>query len=215
MARTNRRRGICKVEGCLELTHAKGYCSTHYRYFKRHGKIERTRFTPNKIILAGDIATITLYNKRSEEIAEAIINVEDVIKASKHKWGLVEGYAHNDKAGFLHHFIGGFPQKGYETDHINRTPLDNRRDNLRFVTRSQSNANSYQGRRNKKPTTSIYKGVYKDGPRDKWYADITKDKKRVRLGGFDLETEAAMAYDNEAKRLFGAYALTNKMLGFL
>jgi len=35
---------------------------------------------------------------------------------------------------YLHHAVIGKPPKGYVVDHINRNPLDNRRENLRFVT---------------------------------------------------------------------------------
>ncbi len=54
----------------------------------------------------------------------------------------------------LHRFLMG-AQPGDEVDHINRTKLDNRRSNLRFVTHAQNCINA--GLRN--TNTSGFKGV--------------------------------------------------------
>lgn len=34
---------ICSVEGCYEITVAKGLCGTHYKRYKRHGDVKQTR----------------------------------------------------------------------------------------------------------------------------------------------------------------------------
>jgi len=207
----------CKVDNCFKKVHAKKYCNTHYRQLKRHGIVGmRTIYTSNEICINKNIAKIKLYNTKGQEIAETIIDIEDIEKLRKHKWGLCGcGYVKNSEVGFLHHFVFGLPPKGCEVDHKSRNILDNRKQNLRFVTRSQSNANSYQATRNGKLTSSVYKGVYRDRARNKWCAEITKDKKKRHIGRFDSEIEAAILYDIEAIGLFGEYALTNKMLGLL
>lgn len=48
---------------------------------------------------------------------------------------------------FMHHAVLGKPQKGMVVDHINRNPLDNRRENLRHTTHRTNNRNkdSYRG----------------------------------------------------------------------
>ena len=43
----------------------------------------------------------------------------------------------------LHHLIMGKPQKGMVVDHINGDGLDNRKENLRFVTVSENQQNRY------------------------------------------------------------------------
>jgi len=101
-------------------------------------------------------------------------------------------------------------QTDLQVDHINHNKLDNRRDNLRIVT-SQENAFN----RIKSPgTTSIYKGVTKRVRKNKtvWESQIAKDGKRIYIGRFKTEVEAAIAYDARATELFGKFACTNEML---
>jgi hypothetical protein len=59
----------------------------------------------------------------------------------------------------------------------------------------------------KKPTTSSYKGVSQF--RKKWVAWIGIDGKNKYLGLFLSEVEAAKAYDDAARELFGEYAKCN------
>jgi hypothetical protein len=91
-------------------------------------------------------------------------------------------------------------------DHINRNKLDCRRENLRLANRSQNEANKAKGSRG----VSRYKGVTltRNG---KWKAEITVDKKRIYLGIFESEKEAALAYNNQAIQSFGDYAHLNRV----
>lgn len=104
------------------------------------------------------------------------------------------------------------PPSGYEVDHKNRNGLDNRKDNLRYASRSQNNQNKkmrhiYKG----KPTSSRFKGVFYDNKckNKNWKAQIIYNKKIIRLGRFDTEIEAAKAYNKKAKELFGEFAFYN------
>lgn len=89
-------------------------------------------------------------------------------------------------------------------DHINGDTLDNRRINLRKCTKRE---NAWNASKRKGACHSIYKGVCWD--RGKWVAYICKDGKQTRLGRFALEEEAARAYDERARELFGEYAALN------
>jgi hypothetical protein len=85
-------------------------------------------------------------------------------------------------------------------DHVNFNPLDNRRGNLRVVTKSQNMTH-----RSKLPSnnTSGYRGVSWYKRSGKWEAYITKCNRRRRLGLFDTKEEAHLAYVAAAERLFG------------
>ena len=101
----------------------------------------------------------------------------------------------------------GESPKGLFVDHINHNGLDNRKDNLRFVTRTQNG----QNRRPNRNSTSAYKGVTWFKPTNKWCARIKDKNKRIFLGHFTCEHEAALAYNKKAKELFGEYVLLNEV----
>ena len=105
----------------------------------------------------------------------------------------------------MHHQIMGKPPKGFEIDHKNGNGLDNRRCNLRLCTRKENAING----RSHKDSKSKYKGVswYRRGA--KWHAQICPSGKKIHLGYFDSEIEAAKAYDQAARKYFGAFANPN------
>jgi len=92
---------------------------------------------------------------------------------------------------------------GEEIDHINRNSLDNRICNLRSCSHSKNNQNS----RKRVNASSTYKGVHKADK--KWRVIITFMGKRVHLGRYENEIEAAKVYDVVARELFGEFACTN------
>lgn len=104
-----------------------------------------------------------------------------------------------------------------QIDHINRNPLDNRRENLRLATQSQNSFNSKLYINNKSGLKGVYY-QYETNPGAKtkrWRAFIQIDKKKTHIGYFQTPEEAARAYDDAAIEHYGEYALTNKSLGLL
>lgn len=95
---------------------------------------------------------------------------------------------------FMHKLITGWPM----TDHINHNGLDNRRSNLR-PTNHSLNA---QNQRLRTDGTSPYKGVSWSTQVSKWRVRIQVNGKRVHLGDFVDELEAARAYDAAVRKAY-------------
>lgn len=93
------------------------------------------------------------------------------------------------KRWYLHHFIIGKPRRGQEVDHKDRNKLDNRRDNLRFVTKKH-NRHNQGGWRN---SSSQFRGVSWNQKMKRWQAYVCPGGRKISLGYFDDEVAAAEA----------------------
>lgn len=140
-----------------------------------------------------------------------VIDDADLALVSRFSWQAFlaksgQWYATNRKCGRLHRLIMDAPA-GMQVDHRNGNTLDNRRDNLRICTHQQN-----QWNRKRSPGRSRFKGVTFWGSRPTrkpWMARIEKNGKRIGLGYFATEAEAAQAYDRAARELFGEFAAPN------
>jgi hypothetical protein len=90
----------------------------------------------------------------------------------------------------------------FEVDHINGDKTDNKILNLRLSTRGQNRANSAHNKGSK----SGLKGVYWCKKQKKWRAQITTNKKVIKLGSFTDPFEAHMAYREAAVKYHGEFA---------
>lgn len=104
------------------------------------------------------------------------------------------GYAHYS-GKYLHKMI---KPSSEVVDHINGDKLDNRRSNLRVVTRSLNRVNSKM-QRNK----SGFRGVYWRPDRNHWIARMNAGGKYHYIGSFKTKLEAAMAWDKFATEYCG------------
>lgn len=93
--------------------------------------------------------------------------------------------------------------KGEEVDHINRNPLDNRKKNLRVCTRIQNEMNKPV----RKGSKSGLKGVRL--VRNSWVARIKINRKFLHIGCFKSKEDAARAYNEKAKEIYGEFAWLN------
>ena len=150
----------------------------------------------------------------------ALVDDEDYEWLSKWKWcvtklnGKVKDVARRTccsdgewRTLRLHRLIMGlqFGDKRL-TDHVNRNPLDNRRENLRICTNAQNAWN----RGKQKSNISGYKGVSFHKPTKKWRAIIASNNKEYRLGSFVEIGDAAMVYNEAALRHHGEFAYQNE-----
>jgi len=150
----------------------------------------------------------------------AIIDDDDFLRIGSLKWCAScadpkKAYAvkrnpnqHISSLLMMHREIFGYPLNGYEVDHINGNRLDNRKCNLRFVSRMENNGNARKASHGK---SSKYKGVSYDKKRQKYEAYITKKDRKIHLGMFICEKDAAKAYNAEAITYFGEHAKLNEV----
>lgn len=132
-----------------------------------------------------------------------IMDIDDFKLYSDYKFYVVGGYAAitlETRKLSLHRLIVDFEI----VDHINRNKLDNRKENLRSATHGQNRANSRPQKRNR----SGYKGVY---PRDNgsYQVRLMSNGKSVHIGVYKDPVEAALAYDEAAKKYHGEFAYLN------
>lgn len=104
---------------------------------------------------------------------------------------------------YMHREIMGSDDR--DVDHVNGNRLDNRRCNLRFATRTENNANS----KLRVGCTSVFKGVFHHKHCDRWWAYIGNKGKRLSLGYYKTEIDAARAYNAAALEVFGDFARLN------
>lgn len=109
------------------------------------------------------------------------------------------------RKSFLHKMITGTDGKT-PVDHINRDGLDNQRINFRFATVSQNMAN-----RRGWGKSSRFKGVRFHKRDKRWESRIQVNGKPMYIGRFDDEVQAALAYNSEATKHFGQFAVLNEV----
>lgn len=150
-----------------------------------------------------------------------IMQVDDDIydDMSQWKWTYsTHGYAYRRKYDrnikkyetiFAHRYVLGL-HKGDTTfvDHRDNNKLNVQRNNLRTATPTQNNANRPASKVNKQ---SKYKGVCRNKGCNTWRANIQCGNKKIHIGSYDTEEEAAIAYNAKAKELFGEFAYFNEV----
>ena len=197
----------CSVDNCNNKHYSKGYCKKHYQQFKRYGHVlERTTHDKNEMIDCGDYAEMILYNNKGEEVARTLIDLEYVDILKNHKWYLNNnGYVYNNKIGKLHRYIMN-PSDDLVVDHINRNPLDNRRDNLRICTQHYNCLNRSIQCNN----TSGVQGVCWDKNANKWKVQIMINGKLTHIGSYNTLEEAAEARKQAEIEYYGEFAPTRE-----
>jgi hypothetical protein len=185
----------------------KKLCCKHFSQINHFGKIlNRTRYDKNEIEVDGEIVHLTLRDKFHNSVGVVKIDVDDVVRVKNMKWYLGCG-----EAKYAVHFIPGTKKsvrmarfiigenncKGFEVDHINGDRLDNRKGNLRVVTRQQNAMNVHKNKD---------VGVSFSRRENGWIAYIGLNGKFIYLGKFNNKLDALFARKNAEKKYFGEFA---------
>ena len=131
----------------------------------------------------------------SNSILTAVVSDSDYPEVRQRTWRLSQnGYVYTGKGNVvsLHRFVmGAKPGDGKMIDHINRDPLDNRRENLRFCTASENMQN-----RKLVKGWGTRRHVHYETSRKKYVARYYRlDGVRVFVGRFASKEDAIMALD--------------------
>lgn len=147
--------------------------------------------------------------KKKDETVYSTVSDDKWNDIMQYKWhvnstGYIEGTVEG-KILKLHRYIMNATEDQI-VEHIDKNKLNNVTENLRFTTFSISNHTKKINYKNK---SSKYTGVRLHKTRNKWMSEIYKDKKCYFIGYFENENDAAMAYNNKAKELYGEFAKLN------
>jgi len=151
---------------------------------------------------------IPLFNKNKDNIYNTIVDADKFEELSKYNWcytftgrnSYVVTYVENEHITMHSYLLG--KKSNMVIDHINGDSLDNRIENLRFVSYSLNNQNKIK----RDGTTSKYIGVsLKSGTNDVW---VSANSNKL-LGYFKDEKYAALVYDKYVIFKYGYEARTN------
>ena len=169
---------------------------------------------PNKFAHMADGTVIVMLERRDGTALPCFIDAGDWPKVRGYRW-----CAAKDKRNLYAQALVRKAESGRKTlgmhrllmpatedvDHRDGNGLNNRRTNLRSATDSQNRANS------RKPIlcTSDFKGVSWHKATKKWQGRIRVNDRKIYLGIFTSELDAARAYDAAALQHFGEFARLN------
>lgn len=194
---------VCRACGRLSFRKIQSqhayWCHKHYMQIRKYRHVldnnPRTITDRNEIRIDGATATMGLYDKHSVKIAETTFDAEDVPLVRFIKWKLsASGYVMNAPKfkSSNQHMSRLIMHTDQFVDHINHNTLDNRKQNLRIVTKSQNAMNT-----NSKGVT-----VRKD---NRFYAHIKIHQKMLNLGIYVDKEEALYARWYAEQLLFKPY----------
>jgi hypothetical protein len=220
MTQTEKTRGLCFC-GCGRPTslataterrrgNVKG---EPVKYIRGHTRTPRERLLRPKlpVVFAGDVAIVTLVGGQKVTVDNDVPALlgNRRLSFTSHGYVVVGRERPGTRQEYLHRLLMR-PGRGLTVDHINGDRLDNRRANLRVCTMQQNSWNTPA--QTSKQKSSRYKGVSRGSVPNlarPWCAQVCVNGQIVRCGWFATELEAAMAYDEAARRHFGDFARPN------
>lgn len=152
----------------------------------------------NKYDLSGEYGIG--YTSKGEEF---YFDLEDYEKIKQYCWminnhGYVVTRDDNGKHVLMHRLVLGLTQytTSNEVDHIKHIKFDNRKSQLRIVTKSQNQMNASIRKNN----TSGRTGINWSKSHNKWQVRIAKNESRIDVGYFDSFQDAVKAREKAEKK---------------
>lgn len=183
------RGGYTKSCGCYQRARA-SYCSKKYNDYRVDDK--------------------TVFVKMSNSDNEMMVDPDVWESTKKFCWyENLNGYAETNvpigprksKRVMFHVMVFTDCPSGLFRDHINGNRLDNRKVNIRYVTKQQNNHNHGKSKKN----TSGYPGIRWEEDRGKWLARIKFNDRTINLGRYSRIEDAVHARKEAEKKYFGEY----------
>ena len=187
---------ICRCDCGVE----KEICATALKHGQTSCGCSAFDFAKDKII--GNEYTIDCNN-----VVHVILRTGDEMLCDLEDWEVLKQYTWTkDAYGYasasierhrkkFHVIIMG-NKNGYVVDHIDQNKLNNKRNNLRFLTKTGNAINSKLSKNN----TSGVKGVVRY--RNKWHAQIMVNGKNIHLGYYDKMEDAIEARRKGEEKYF-------------
>jgi len=152
----------------------------------------------------------------------AIVDDVDYDALMKYNWGVCKNgrnmYAIRTdissgkrKTTQMHRDILGVSDANIIIDHKDHDGLNNQRSNLRECTKEENSRNRIP----RKNASSSYLGVSIQTNKNGytfWRAKITHNKKKINIGSYKTEKEAAVAYNDMAVKLHKEFANINTII---
>lgn len=132
----------CALDFCDRTSTHGALCEGHYRQRKRGASFAPIRVRPdvNEIDRDGDVSMIFVDSKGARVVI--LVDTADLPLVRDYRWCLnANGYASTHRLhATMHRVLMGDPP-GMQVDHINGNIRDNRRSNLRIVSKDDNAAN--------------------------------------------------------------------------
>lgn len=188
---------VCgRVDGNRVSHHAKSgmtLCEKHKNQYNRHGSfMEQSKFENNKVEFKGDECWLGLNNFKGGISDWCVIDSDDYDKIKDYKWfkrndGRVVANVTSLNIGVshlrIHNIIMNFNEDlkyEYEVDHIDCNTLNNKKSNLRIVTKSKNGMN--RGLQSNNLTGVCGVVSIKHNNQSPWMPQIKINRKMIRLG---------------------------------
>lgn len=175
---------------------------------------------PNKLIYKDDLITKFLIESPKYGDFEIMIDTEDYDRIKNYRWHIQYVKHTNNfyvsslikknnkwKNYQLHRLLLNLTDPELQIDHKFGKTLDNRKSELRICNHSENVRNQKIHKNNK----SGFKGVSLYKLNNKWKAQINYNGKKIALGYYKTTNEAALAYNEAAKKYHGEFAMLNKI----